>query len=265
MVKAVIKGVTVGYTNQGNGTPLVFIHAFPLSKTMWQPQVDALKDTYRVITIDLGGHGESDIVLWNDTLDDYAKDVIGLLDHLGIAQAVFVGLSMGGYTLFSIYRNYANRVIAMVLADTRAQADSEEGKAGRRSMAEVAFSDGAPAIANLMLPKLLAPSTIEHYPEIVEQVRQMILQTSTAGIVVDLVAMAARPDSTDLLPTITCPTLVIVGEDDQATPVPESQYIAQGIPGATLVTIPQAGHLSNVEQPATFNQALKSFLQKCAL
>ena len=259
-MKAVIHGVTVGYTDQGNGTPLVFIHAFPLSKTMWQPQVDALKDSYRVITIDLGGHGESDIVLWNDTLDDYAKDVIYLLDHLGIAQAVFVGLSMGGYTLFSIFRHYANRVQAMVLADTRAQADSEEGKAGRRSMAQVAFSDGAPAIADLMLPKLLAPSTIEHHSEIVEQVRQMILQTTTAGIVVDLVAMAARPDSTDLLSKITCPTLVIVGEDDVATPISESHYMAERIAGSTLVTIPEAGHLSNFEQPAAFNHALQNFL-----
>ena len=260
-MKTAINGSTVGYTDQGTGTPLVFIHAFPLSKTMWQPQVDTLKDTHRVITIDLGGHGESDIVLWNDSLDGYAKNVVGLLDHLGITQAVFVGLSMGGYTLFSIYRNYANRVKAMVLADTRAQADSEEGKAGRHSMAEVAFKDGATAIAEIMLPKLLAPSTIEDHPEIVEQVRQMILQTSTAGIVVDLVAMAARPDSTDLLLTITCPTLVIVGEDDQATPVTESQYIAQRIPGATLVMIPQAGHLSNFEQPTAFNQAIRSFLK----
>ncbi|MGV7229059.1 MAG: alpha/beta fold hydrolase [Nitrospirales bacterium] len=264
-MKTVIDGITVGYTDQGNGTPLVFIHAFPLSKTMWQPQVDALKDTHRVITIDLGGHGESNIVLWNDSLDGYAKNVIRLLDHLEIAQAVFVGLSMGGYTLFSIYRHYADRVKALVLADTRAQADTEEGKAGRQSMAEVAFKDSASAIADLMLPKLLAPATIEQRPEIVEQVRQMILQTSTAGIVVDLVAMAARPDSTDLLSTITCPTLVIVGEDDQATPVAESQYIAQRIPGSTFVTIPQAGHLSNFEQPAAFNQALRSFLKKCCL
>ena len=264
-MKAVFNGMNVGYTDQGNGTPLVFIHAFPLSKTMWQPQVDALKDTYRVITIDLGGHGESDIVLWNDSLDGYAKNVIRLLDHLEIAQAVFVGLSMGGYTLFSIYRHYSDRVKAMVLADTRAQADSEEGKAGRQSMAELAFKDGASAIAEMMLPKLLAPSTIEHNPEMVEQVRQMILQTPAAGIVVDLVAMAARPDSTDLLSTITCPTLVIVGEDDQATPLGESQYIARGIPGATLVAIPHAGHLSNFEQPADFNQALNSFLEKCRL
>ena len=259
-MKALIHGVTVGYSDQGNGTPLVFIHAFPLSKTMWQPQVDALKDTYRVITIDLGGHGESDIVPWNDSLDDYAKDVIHLLDHLGIAQAVFVGLSMGGYTLFAIYRHYPDRVKAMVLADTRAQADSEEGKAGRASMAQVAFSDGAPAIADLMLPKLLSPSTIERHSQIVEQVRQMILQTSTGGIVVDLAAMAARLDSTDLLSTITCPTLIIVGENDVATPVSESQYMANRITGSILVTIPEAGHLSNFEQPAAFNEALRSFL-----
>jgi 3-oxoadipate enol-lactonase len=264
-VKAVINGVTVGYTDQGNGTPLVFVHAFPLSKSMWQPQVDALSDSYRVVTIDLRGHGESDTVLWNDTLDDYAENVIGLLDYLGISQAIFIGLSMGGYTLFSIYRNYTDRVQAMILADTRVQADSEEGKAGRRAMAQVAFNDGASAIADMMLPKLLAPSTIEHRPEMVEQVRQMILQTPTTGIIVDLMAMAARPDSTDLLPNITCPTLVIVGEDDQATPVAESQYIAQGIHGSTFVTIPQAGHLSNFEQPATFNQALISFLEKFRL
>ena len=264
-MKAVIKGFTVGYTDQGNGTPLVFVHAFPLSKAMWQPQVDALEDSYRVITIDLRGHAESAKFLWNDTLDDYAADVIGLLDHLGIAQAVFVGLSMGGYTLFSLYKNYPDRVQAMVLADTRAQADSEEGKAGRRAMAQVAFKDGTSSIADVMLPKLLAPSTIKHRPEIVEQVRQMILQTPAAGIIVDLMAMAARPDSTDLLSLITCPTLVIVGEDDQATPVAESQYIAQRIPGSTFVTIPQAGHLSNFEHTTAFNQALDSFLGKCRL
>lgn len=260
MVKTTINGMTVAYSDQGKGSPLVFIHAFPLSKIMWQPQVDALEDFYRVITIDLRGHGESDTVLWNDTLDNYAADVIDLLDDLGISQAIFIGLSMGGYVLFSIYRNYANRVKAMVLADTRAQSDSEEGKAGRRSMAQMAFNDGASAIADLMLPKLLTPSTMKHHPKIVEQVRQMILQTPTAGIIVDLMAMAARPDSTDLLRTISCPTLVIVGEEDQATPVAESQYLTNRIPNSTLVTIPAAGHLSNYEQPAAFNRALQTFL-----
>jgi pimeloyl-ACP methyl ester carboxylesterase len=198
--------------------------------------------------------------LWNFTLDDYAKDVIGLLDHLNIAQAVFIGLSMGGYTLLALYRNFPARVKAMVLADTRAQADSQEGKAGRRAMTQLAHQEGPSAIADVMLPKLLAPLTVQQRPDIVDQVRNMILQTPTAGIIVDLMAMAARPDSTDLLSRITCPTLVIVGEDDVATPVTESHYIAEHITGSTLVTIPGAGHLSNFEQPAAFNHSLQNFL-----
>lgn len=259
-MNAIINSMRIGYTDQGEGLPLVFIHAFPLSKVMWETQIHALANHYRVITIDLRGHGESDAMLWNVTLDDYAADVVGLLDHLGLGKAVFIGLSMGGYTVFSLYRLYAHRIQALVLADTRAQADSEEGKTGRRAMAQVAFKEGAVAIANLMIPKLLAPSTIQQRPNVMEQVRQWILGTPREGIIVDLMAMAARPDSTHLLSTITCPTLIVVGEDDQATPVAESRYMADRIPNATLVTIPQAGHLSNVEQPDVFNQALASFL-----
>jgi len=260
MLKAVINEIKVAYTDEGQGTPLVFLHAFPLSNVMWQPQIHALVDSYRVITLDLRGHGESDALLWNFTLDEFAKDVIGLLDHLNIVQAVFIGLSMGGYTLLSLYRNFPERVKAMVLADTRAQADSQEGKAGRRAMAQLAHKAGASAIADVMLPKLLAPTTLQQRPEIVNQVRTMILHTPPEGIIVDLMAMAARPDSTDLLSKITCPTLVIVGEDDIATPVADSHYMAKRIAGSTLVTIPGAGHLSNFEQPAAFNQALQNFL-----
>ena len=261
-MKAVINGITISYTDQGKGTPLIFIHAFPLSQAMWQPQVDVLCASYRIITLDLRGHGESDAMLWNWTLDDYAADVIGLLDHLSIAQAVFIGLSMGGYTVFSLYRHFADRIQAMVLADTRAQADSAEGKAGRRGMAQIAFKEGTAAIADLMIPKLLAPSTIQRRPDMVEQVRRMILQTPPPGIVVDLMAMAARPDSTDLLPLITCPTLILVGEEDVATPVAESRYLADRIPGSMLVTIPEAGHLSNFEQPQIFNLSLNTFLHR---
>jgi 3-oxoadipate enol-lactonase len=259
-MQAVINGVTMSYNDQGQGTPLVFIHGFPLSKTMWQPQVHALVDSYRVITLDLRGHGESDALLWNFTLDDYANDVIGLLDHLNIVQAVFIGLSMGGYILFSLYRNFPDRVKAMVLADTRAQGDSQEGKAGRRAMTQLARKEGPSGIAVAMLPKLLAPLTVQQRPDMVDQIRKMILQTPTEGIIVDLMAMAARPDSTDLLLTVTCPTLVVVGEKDIATPVAESHYMAERIAGSTLVTIPGAGHLSNFEQPAVFNESLKNFL-----
>jgi 3-oxoadipate enol-lactonase len=259
-VRAVINGINVAYTDQGHGTPLVFLHAFPLSKVMWHPQAQELMNTHRVITLDLRGHGESDALLWNFTLEDYAKDVIGLLDHLNIGQAVFIGLSMGGYILFSLYTNFSDRIKAMVLADTRAQEDSQEGKAGRRAMAQVAHKEGASAIADVMLPKLLSPLTRQQRPDILDQVRTMILQTPAEGIMVDLMAMAARPDSTDLLSRITCPTLIIVGEDDVATPVAESYYMAERIAGSTRVTITGAGHLSNFEQPVAFNEALQSFL-----
>ncbi len=255
------KGIRLAYTDQGEGTPLVFIHAFPLSKAMWQPQVKALAKSNRVMTLDLLGHGESDTILWNWSLDDYAKDILEFLDYLEIPQAVFIGLSMGGYTLFSMYRQYPERVQALILANTRAQADTEEGETGRRAMAQIAFKNGATAIADMMIPKLLAPITIEKRPEIVEQVRQMILQTPAAGIVVDLMAMASRLDSTHLLSEITCPTLILVGKEDQATPITESEYIAQRISGSTFITIPQAGHLSNLEQPEAFNQAIQSFLE----
>jgi 3-oxoadipate enol-lactonase len=260
MKKVVINDIQLAYTDKGQGTPLVFLHAFPLSSAMWQPQVQALADSYRVITVDLRGHGESEALLWNFTLDDYANDAIGLLDHLDIEQAIFIGLSMGGYILFSLFRNFSDRIKALVLADTRAQADSQEGKSNRRAMAQLAHKEGNPAITEVMLPKLLAPLTLQQRHGVVEQVRNMILDTPTEGIIVDLMAMAARPDSTDLLSMFSCPTLVIVGEEDTATPVTDSSYMAKRIAGARLVTIPGAGHLSNFDQPDAFNQSLLMFL-----
>ena len=227
---------------------------------MWEPQVSAFSKQYRVITLDLRGHGESEAVLWNFTLEDYAKDVYELLRHLNVQHATFIGLSMGGYILFTLYRLFPDMVKDLVLADTRAQGDSEEGKAGRLAMAQTAYKEGPTAIADMMIPKLLAPSTVENRRDIVGQVHSMILKNQSSGIIVDLMAMATRPDSTSLLLQISCPTLVIVGENDVATPPSESQYIAERIPQAQLVTISHAGHLSNYEQPEAFNQALESFL-----
>ncbi|WP_447969220.1 alpha/beta fold hydrolase [Nitrospira sp. M1] len=259
-MRAHINGVNIAYTDIGKGHPLVFIHAFPLSQRMWNPQTEALSEHYRVITLDLRGHGESDALLWNFTLEDYAKDVHDLLQHLNIQQATFIGLSMGGYTLFAFYRLFPDMVQALVLADTRAQADSEEGKAGRQAMAQTAYKEGPTAIADMMIPKLLAPTTLGQRHDLVEHVRSMILTNQSSGIIVDLMSMADRSDSTPHLSEISCPTLVIVGEEDVATPPSESHYMAERIPQARLVTIPNAGHLTNLEQPDAFNQALTTFL-----
>ncbi|MCC6140103.1 MAG: alpha/beta fold hydrolase [Nitrospira sp.] len=258
-MRATINGITLAYSDTGRGLPIVFLHAFPLNRTMWAAQESALSSQFRVITIDLRGHGESDAPLWHYTIDQAADDVRALLDHLSIRQALFVGLSMGGYILLAFYRLYADRVKGMVLADTRAQADTVEGKAGRFQMAQIAYKQGPAAIADSMLPKLLTPATIQTRPEIVQQVRAMIEGNQVSGIAGDLMAMAERPDSVPLLKQIACPTQIIVGELDQATPPADAKLMADQIANARLALIPNAGHLANLEQPDAFTKIVAEF------
>lgn len=260
MMLAQVNGITLAFNDQGNGFPLVFLHAFPLNRSMWTEQENALSSQFRVMTIDLRGHGESDAPLWHYTLDQAADDVCGLLDHLSIKQAVFVGLSMGGYILFAFYRKYAERVKGMVLADTRAQADTEDGKRARFEMAQIAYKRGPSAIADIMIPKLLSPGTIQTRPELVQRVRGMIEGNQVSGIAGDLMAMAQRPDSVPFLQRIHCPTQIIVGELDVPTPPADARLIAESIPNARLAIIPGAGHLSNLEQPDRFNEIVRAFV-----
>lgn len=258
-MQARINNISLAFNDQGTGAPLVFLHAFPLNRCMWVEQEQALSSQFRVLTIDLRGHGESDAPLWRYTLDQAADDVIGLLDHLSIRQAVFVGLSMGGYILFALHRRYADRVRGLVLANTRAQADTVEGKEGRFQMAQTAYKNGPSAIADIMIPKLLSSATIQAKPELVGRVRAMIEGNQISGIAGDLMAMAERPDSVSLLGQITCPTQIIVGELDLPTPPSDAKLMADRISGAHLTIIPGAAHLSNLERPDQFNETIRSF------
>ncbi len=259
-MKACINGVTIGYTDRGEGLPVVLLHAFPLHRGMWHPQVESLARSYRVITMDLRGHGESDAPLWRYSVQQVADDVRGLLDHLSIRQAVFAGLSMGGYVLFALYRQDPRRVRALILADTRAQADTPEGRAARFHLAQTAYRQGPGAVADVMIPKLLSPATHQANPDLVLQVRAMIERTDISGIAGSLMAMADRPDSVSLLEQVTCSTQVIVGDLDVATPRADAELLAERIPGARLAVIPGAGHLSNLEQPDRFTDVVRSFL-----
>lgn len=259
-MKVQLNHVEIAYTDQGSGTPVLFIHGYPLSKAMWEPQVKALSANCRVITVDLRGHGESDAPLWLYTMDFFADDILALLDHLSIDQVVLVGFSMGGYIAFAFYRKYKNRVKALILADTRPQADSPEGKLNRFKSAQTAYKEGAGPIAEAMIPKLLTPQTLQGRTEIVQAVRRMITSTPVPGIVGDLMAMAERPDSVPLLSEIRCPTLIIVGEQDGLTPPADAKLMAEKIKNAKLEVIPGAGHLSNLEQPDSFNKAVQKFL-----
>lgn len=257
---AYVKDIRLEYTDQGTGTPIVLLHAFPLDRTMWAPQLNTLSASFRTITVDLRGHGGSRVSHAPYTLEDLATDVKDLLDHLTIQEAIFIGLSMGGYILMAFYRLYPDRVKALLLADTRAQADTADGRAGRLEMIRTAVTQGASAIADIMIPRLLSARTIKTNPALVGEVRAMIVRNPVETIVADLRAMAARPDSIPLLAQIARPTLVLVGELDQGTPPSDARFMAERIPGARLAVLRDAGHLSNLEEPEAFNQAALSFL-----
>ncbi|MGC4099501.1 MAG: alpha/beta fold hydrolase [Nitrospira sp.] len=259
-MQAKINGITLAFSDHGTGFPVIFLHAFPLNRTMWAQQEAALSSQFRVITVDLRGHGESDAPLWHYSLDRAADDVRGLLDYLSIPQAVFVGLSMGGYILFSFYRKYAERIKGLVLADTKAQADTDDGARARFEMAQIAYTQGPRAIADIMIPKLLSPATIQTRPELVQRVRSMIEGNQISGIAGDLMAMAERHDSMLLMKQMTCPIQIIVGELDLPTPPSDAKLMADQILNARLVIIPAAAHLSNLEQPDPFNEAVGSFV-----
>jgi pimeloyl-ACP methyl ester carboxylesterase len=193
-------------------------------------------------------------------MDQYADDVVALLDKLGVDRALISGLSMGGYVAFAIWRRHRERVRALVLADTRAGADTDEIRAARRTQIDLVRSRGAAVLAAQLVPGQLGTRTRERHPDIVEVVRDMIARAPVDGIVGALEAMMARPDSTPTLATIDVPTLVLVGEDDRLTPLAESQKIHAGIAGSLLETIAGAGHLSNLERPAAFNHVLSEFV-----
>jgi pimeloyl-ACP methyl ester carboxylesterase len=229
---------------------------------MWREQVEALSSDHRVITPDLRGHGETTATNEPATMEMMAADVNALLAELGVARAVVGGLSMGGYVAFAFYELFPQRVESLILADTRAQSDTEEARRTREETAERALNEGMQAIADAMLPKLLAPTTLKQKPEIVARVREMILANKPVGAAAALRGMALRKDQTALLSRIVVPTLILVGNDDVLTPPGDSEVMHDGIRGALLEIIQGAGHLSNIEQPAQFNQALVSFLDE---
>src|ERR1041384_8168237 len=217
-----INDIQMAYTDAGIGRPVVLIHGYPFNRSLWNEQVTSLSNTYRVIAPDLRGFGDSDAAE-EGTMDQMAQDVGLLMDHLESSRAAIGGLSMGGYVALAFYKQFHSRVRALVLADTRAQGDTEEGKQTRFQQAEKALSEGMAGIADAMLPKLLTPETVSKRPEVVKHVRDMMLQAKPEGAAAALRGMAERDDQTELLAKITVPTLVIVGVGDAITPVADSE------------------------------------------
>jgi len=257
-VRLRVAGADLACAVTGTGPPLLLLHAFPLGLAMWDPQAAALADTHQVVRFDgrgFGGSPPGDSLL---TMERIADDAAGILDHLGLPSAVVCGVSMGGYAAFAMIRRHPERIRAMVLADTRAGADSPEARANRAAQAEKVRRDGARAIADAVLPKLLGATSHRERPELVARVRQMIEANPPRGITDALAGLAARADSTPSLREIRVPTLVVVGEEDAITPVAEAEALQRGIAGSRLAVIPRAGHLSSLENPEEFNRQLRA-------
>jgi pimeloyl-ACP methyl ester carboxylesterase len=241
---------------------LVLIHGFPLSARMWEPQLALAARGWRVIAPQLRGFDGTPAASAASSVDDFAGDLVDLLDGLHIDQAVIGGLSMGGYVTFALFRHAARYFRGMVLADTRAQADAPQAAEGRQRMLQAVRERGAIAAADEMLPKLVCEATRASQPAVVDTLRAMIVANSSETVAGAILALMTRPDATPVLSTIHCPTLIVVGEQDAITPPSLSEDMQRGIAGAELVVIPDAGHMSNMEQPGAFNAALASFLER---
>ena len=240
--------------------PVVLLHGFPLNRSMWSELAAALAPRYRVVTPDLRGHGETAVTDEPATMEEMADDLAALLDELRIERALVGGLSMGGYVTLAFCRKYPERVLGVVLADTRATADNEEGRRTREETARRALEEGMGPVADAMMPKLLAPATLEHRPEVVARVREMILGTEPRGAAAALRGMALRRDQTDLLPRLRVPSLVIVGSEDSLTPPSEAEAMRGLMHGSRLAVLDGAGHASNLERAEEFGRALREFL-----
>lgn len=261
MKRARVRGIEMAYEMEGSGPAVLLLHGFPFNRTMWREQVKALSDSYRVITPDLRGFGETGAK--GDapaTMREMAEDVAALMDSLEIERFALGGLSMGGYVSFAFYRHFPLRVRTLILADTRPQADTDEAREMRERQAEQVLREGMESITEAMLPKLLAPATLSERKRVVEELRAMMNSTEAEGAAAALRGMSARPDQTHLLPRILAPTLIIVGSEDQLTPVKDAEVMHREIRGSRLEVIEGAGHVSNLERPSEFNHALRQFL-----
>jgi len=254
-----IDGLSLHYEVSGTGSPIILVHGFPLSSELWNPIVPALEREYRLIVPDLRGHGRSEASL-TATMARYADDLAALLDRIGETRpVVLVGMSMGGYISFEFYRRHRDRVRALVLANTRAQADDPGAARDRRELARRVEREGNAPVVENMIPRLFGPRASR---QLRNEWHGILAATRPEGIVAALEAMAERPDSFPTLASVTCPVLIVAGEEDTLTPLTDARRMQKAAPHSQLEVIPGSGHMSPVENSAAFLAVLRRFLEE---
>jgi pimeloyl-ACP methyl ester carboxylesterase len=259
MIALVPGGVSIAYDESGSGVPLLLIHGWPHNRRLWSGQLSGLPTQARCIAPDLRGFGESS-VMGPHSIDQYADDLVALLDALGIDRVVGCGLSMGGYVAFSLFRRHRARLRGLILTSTRASADTPEAREKRARLIELVRSHGVEALADKQLRAMVGRTTFESREDVREALRTLMASAPADGVVGALQAMAERRDSTDLLATIDLPTLVIGGAEDGFTPPEELEAMAKAIPDCRFELIAGAGHACAFERPAAYNHLVSEYL-----
>lgn len=252
-------GLELAYDDVGTGVPLLFIHGWPHNRTLWAPQLSALPTRARCLAPDLRGFGDSsDVVPYS--VDQYADDLAALLGLLGVERAVVCGLSMGGYVALAMLRRHRSLVRGLILASTRASADSDETREKRLRLIAFVREHGVDALASRQLRAMVGATTFNTRPDMLEALHQLMASAPEAGVIGGLEAMAGRMDATDQLAGIDIPSLTISGSEDTFTPPEEMRAMADAIPRGRFEVIQGAGHVCGYERPAAFNHVVSEFL-----
>lgn len=252
--------MNLSFDDFGKGNPVVLIHAFPLSRKMWKPQIELLTaQNFRVILPDLRGFGDNHSFSDINTMEDMANDIAELLNNLKIERAIIGGLSMGGYVTFNLFRLYPEKFAAILLCDTTSSADTEEKREARFDLIEKIEKQGAQALIENMLPNLISDDTKQNNPDLGEKLEKIFSEVNPKAAISALRGMAERKDHTGILSQISLPTALIFGEFDKVTNLENAEQMHRQIPDSTLAKIEKAGHFSNLEQPELFNEALLNF------
>ncbi len=263
MPTTTINNLECHYTDSGieHASPVLFIHGFPFNQEMWKEQIELLAETHRVITYDVRGHGKSQLGDGHVLIDFLVDDLFALMDHLGIHSANVAGLSMGGYVALRGIEREPNRFLSLVLCNTKSEADTNEAKTKRADAIRAIQNNGVETFADNFLKSVFAPTSFDKRPEAVRKIRTMIKSTSPDTLCSTLIALAARTDTTETLTKIDIPVLILVGEHDQLTPPSAAQNMANNLRDAQIHILPDAAHLSNLENPEEFNTHLRNFFE----